>query len=788
MPEGSLLKAKRHIRKRRLSSAEGHLRKALDELQELPADIATRHREECVNVACELARVQARGGHVAEAERLLGFALEIGRDAGAVASCLQVYRLRALLYAHLCRFAEARAECERAHTMVQEAGLDAIWGSELQATIGLIARVEGNSVAAVKVPPVYVDSLSWESRFLHNDLHLPNVLTDATATVSDLRIVHQGLFSWQIELCVRYEAETQLTMRDSDEGWKRAQAKLMGLDPTELPGLILGLRHEEEVVGVEVRGAQGEPIPASAETRPWTIFLPDSYPRLGETPLAHLAGDTQGDILPLCKRYRYLLGKGVVLSWGLAGGVTYRLRVEVEGYPKDGELPEGEEIRRRLPLLVPAGKVHLDQRQGLPVDVGGAGLRLEVWGPFEGPRIREADEAILHQLLRTSSPTLLSPETGPTLPPLSGERLLREGGPKDPGALEDFSLLVLSSALRPSDPVSVGVRLLRSPLPLAVYPHLRMLEGWKGFGVVVYQLANFGDQTERLRLRSEILGRSLPQVEEVVLPPRSIRQIRHAPELVPDPEEATPGVVRWEVYRHRDEMVLEEGSAPLELLDRSRLPRILRSPEDGKRRDLTPFVAAYVMASDPLVREVVAEAARYLPADPPVTMNGYASDGTSEERGRGAHAQVEALFRYLKEARGLRCTGEEIVWGTGEGWEEQPVRLSGEVLAAGEGNCLDLSLVMASCLEHLGLRAWICLSPGHAFVGFEPLEDRDEIVFLETAFLDAIVPGGYPQALEEGQRLFQTEFDRGSPGRTWCRGISLVVARSRWQIAPWDKA
>ena len=46
MPEGSLLKAKRHIRKRRLSSAEGHLRKALDELQELPADIATRHREE----------------------------------------------------------------------------------------------------------------------------------------------------------------------------------------------------------------------------------------------------------------------------------------------------------------------------------------------------------------------------------------------------------------------------------------------------------------------------------------------------------------------------------------------------------------------------------------------------------------------------------------------------------------------------------------------------------------------------------------------------------------------
>jgi tetratricopeptide (TPR) repeat protein len=150
MPEGSLLKAKRHIRKRRLSSAEGHLRKALDELQELPADIATRHREECVNVACELARVQARGGHVAEAERLLGFALEIGRDAGAVASCLQVYRLRALLYAHLCRFAEARAECERAHTMVQEAGLDAIWGSELQATIGLIARVEGNSVAAVR--------------------------------------------------------------------------------------------------------------------------------------------------------------------------------------------------------------------------------------------------------------------------------------------------------------------------------------------------------------------------------------------------------------------------------------------------------------------------------------------------------------------------------------------------------------------------------------------------------------------------------------------------------------
>ncbi|MFQ5847950.1 MAG: hypothetical protein ACE5IQ_09840 [Candidatus Methylomirabilales bacterium] len=787
MPEKSLLKAKRDIRKRRVGSAEGHLRQAVDALRAVPADTAMRHREECVNVTCELARVEARAGHVAEAERLLGFALETAGDGCAVASGLQVRWLRALLFAHCCRFSDARAECARAQAMVRDPGVEAVWGPELQATVGLIERIEGDRVARVKVPPIYVDSLSWESRFLHNDLHLARVLADAAAVVSDLRVRDRGPFAWEVELCVRFEAPARLTELTQGEEWKRAQLKLTGQNPAEFPGLILGLQPEEEVLGVEARGARGDLIPASADARPWTIFLPDSYPRLGETPLDHLTGETRGDVLPLCKRYRYLLGKGVVVSWAAVAGMTYRLRVVIEGYPRDGELAGKRERERRLSLFVPGGRVHVGRAQISPADLDGEGPRLEAWGPFVGQDIREADEEILHQLLRASTPSLqVSAEAGPPRQPLAGGRLLREGRLTQPVALEDFSLLVLSWAWQPSDPVAVAVRPLRSSLPVAVYPHLRVLEGWKGFGVLVYQLANFGKEAERLRVRTDLLGWSHPQVEEVTLPPGSIRQIRHAPELLPGPKDAAVAAVRWEVVRVRDGVLLESGSAPIYFVGRSQLPRVLMSPEDGRRRDLSPFVAAYVIPGDPAVQAAVAEAAEYLPGDPPMRMSGYPPAGTAEEPSQATHAQVEALFRYFKEARGLRCTGEEIVWGTGKGWEEQSLRLPRETLEAGEGHCLDVSLLMASCCECLGLRPWICLTRGHAFVGFEPHEDRDDVAFLETAFLDAGVPGGYREALEEGHRLFQSEFDRGVPGRRWCRGISLIEARSRWQIAPWE--
>ena len=786
MPGGSLLKAKRDIRKRRLGSAESHLQQALTELPGLGSAAEGEQRAECVAVACELARSRARGGEMAEAERLLTFALEIATTGNLMERCVEVHRLRALLAAHLCRFSDAEAGCERAHALIRKAGLGEHLSQEIQTTLGLIRRASRDEVGAVKLPPIYVDSLTWETRFLHNDISLPKFLADVKATISDLKLLHKNPFTWEMELSVRFDSEVPLTEGYRGEEWKKIQAKFLGRDPTELPGLILGLGPEEEVGTIEVRDTQGELVSASADTRSWTIFLPDSYPRLGELPLAELLGGDVTDVLPVCKRHRYVLGKAVVVSWVVAARETYRLRVQMEAYPKEGEHSKIPTLARRLSLLLPAGKVYWDRLQVSPRSLEGEGIRLEIWEAFEGRNIREADEAILHQLLHGSTPAV-SQEPSPERFALSGGRRLQDSGEGEPIEIEDFRLLVLSCSLRLPDPIVVAARPLTSSLPVEVYPHLRMLQGMKGFGVLVYQLGNFGDEPEGLRLTTEISGRSHPQVEEIVLSPGSLRQVRHAPELLPGSHAAQPGVVRWEVLRLRDEAILDAGSVSLEILDRSKLPRILLSPEDGRRRDLTPFVAAYVTPQARAIQQIIAEAAGSSPEGPSFKMEGYPPEGTPEERSQAIHAQVETLFRHLKEVRGLRCTGEETVWGTGKGWEEQSLRLPSQVIEADGGSCLDLSLLMASCLEHLGIRPWICLTPGHAFVGFEPLEDRDEVGFLETAFLDSQTPGDYREALEEGGRLLRTEFDRGSPGRNWCRGISVTEARSRWQITPWEE-
>ncbi|QEC73834.1 hypothetical protein FSB73_21385 [Arachidicoccus ginsenosidivorans] len=53
----------------------------------------------------------------------------------------------------------------------------------------------------------------------------------------------------------------------------------------------------------------------------------------------------------------------------------------------------------------------------------------------------------------------------------------------------------------------------------------------------------------------------------------------------------------------------------------------------------------------------------------------------------------------------------------------QRVRLVDTLLATSMGNCLDMSLLYASCLEAMGLYPILVLIKGHAFVGAWLVED-----------------------------------------------------------------
>jgi len=90
----------------------------------------------------------------------------------------------------------------------------------------------------------------------------------------------------------------------------------------------------------------------------------------------------------------------------------------------------------------------------------------------------------------------------------------------------------------------------------------------------------------------------------------------------------------------------------------------------------------------------------------------------------------------------------------------QRVRLLRSVWDDRRANCLDSSVLIASVLERLDLRAFIVLVPGHAFVGFRSRSGRDDVHYLETTLLGAHAStsrplANYAAALDAGRARWQ---------------------------------
>ena len=63
----------------------------------------------------------------------------------------------------------------------------------------------------------------------------------------------------------------------------------------------------------------------------------------------------------------------------------------------------------------------------------------------------------------------------------------------------------------------------------------------------------------------------------------------------------------------------------------------------------------------------------------------------------------------------------------------QKVRLADTIIGERMGNCLDLSLLYAGCLERIGLHPLICITEGHAFAGCWLIPDTFSDVVIEAS-------------------------------------------------------
>ncbi len=149
------------------------------------------------------------------------------------------------------------------------------------------------------------------------------------------------------------------------------------------------------------------------------------------------------------------------------------------------------------------------------------------------------------------------------------------------------------------------------------------------------------------------------------------------------------------------------------------------APGGGKFTDLGWMFAAYVNENSPIVDQILKEALATKIVD---SFAGY-------QKGPGdVVKELFAVWTALQK-RGIKYSNITTTAGGSQAVYSQHVRFVDESLANEQANCVDGSVLFASILRKLGLRAFLVTVPGHMFMGFYLTADGDKRVALETTMI-----------------------------------------------------
>ena len=154
-------------------------------------------------------------------------------------------------------------------------------------------------------------------------------------------------------------------------------------------------------------------------------------------------------------------------------------------------------------------------------------------------------------------------------------------------------------------------------------------------------------------------------------------------------------------------------------------------------------IAAWVTPDDPAVIALVSRAAAHLQSEPaptPSAMIGYNNGRASPGAVRD---QVDAIFDAMRLDYHIQYSQESIPYG-GPGDTSvalQNIKLPAEVLQLRSGMCIELTALLASAVEHIGLDAEIVIIPGHAFLGVAVTQNDTQFEYWDAVQVNDNVAG-----------------------------------------------
>lgn len=183
--------------------------------------------------------------------------------------------------------------------------------------------------------------------------------------------------------------------------------------------------------------------------------------------------------------------------------------------------------------------------------------------------------------------------------------------------------------------------------------------------------------------------------------------------------------------------------------------------------DNNPWLPSFVLPRDPAVLRIIESARRYLIGicdDPAAGFDGYQSvDENADDPTAGVDNQVRAIWTALVNEYRLQYINPPPAYSD----RTQRLRTPSDILESRSGTCVDLALLLASCLEYVDIYPIIVLLEGHAFAGYWRSAEFHE-AFTEVQRVPATVPAvggvvarktGVPFVDTYGWRLTRMHYD-----------------------------
>jgi len=190
-----------------------------------------------------------------------------------------------------------------------------------------------------------------------------------------------------------------------------------------------------------------------------------------------------------------------------------------------------------------------------------------------------------------------------------------------------------------------------------------------------------------------------------------------------------PSRVQLRFTLRRDDAAADTRTLTVSLRPLSEALYFVRDGADAV--DLSWIFAAYVDEHDAVVDEVLDSARQSGIVD---KLDGYAVASAD-----GIYRQVWAVWQALA-GRGIRYSAADPGIARGPRVFSQRVRLLEQTWSDRSATCIDGTVLLASALQRIGLRPFLVLVPGHAFVGFHLDADGNRAAYLETTVLGAALP------------------------------------------------